>query len=124
MTTVSSPAPVGSGSAERPQVIMISHCTTMDNLSSEVLGFFCICRLSRLGQPFSAVWVTKLQSWVDAWDEADEHVVQSTGAHTARWFRLTLPGTRYGLTCVSRTLILRRSHTSRVRGMPMPVTGT
>ena len=40
------------------------------------MDFFCICRFSRLGQPFSVVWVTKLQSWVDAWDEADEHVVQ------------------------------------------------
>ncbi len=62
----------------------------MDNLSSDILGFYCICRLSRLGQPFSAVWVTKLQSWVDAWDEADEHVVQPTGAHTARWFQAYL----------------------------------
>ena len=62
----------------------------MDNLSSDVLGFYCICRLSRLGQPFSAVWVTKLQSWVDAWDEADEHVVQPTGPHTARWFQAYL----------------------------------
>ena len=60
----------------------------MDNLSS--LGFCCICRLSRLGQPFSAVWVTKLQSWVDAWDEADEHVVQPTGPHRARWFQAYL----------------------------------
>src|SRR5436189_5125426 len=62
----------------------------MHNLSSDVHGFYCICRFSRLGQPCSAVWVTKLQSWVDAWDEADKHVVQPTGAHTARWFQAYL----------------------------------
>src|SRR5437763_8648408 len=35
----------------------------------------------------------------------------------------TLPGTRFGLAAVSRTLTLHRSHTWRVRPMPMPVTG-
>src|SRR5438128_992096 len=94
----------------------------MHNLSSDVHGFCCICRTSRLGQPCSGVWVTKLQSWVDAWDEADEHVVQPIGAHTARGSRLTLPGTRFGLAAVSRPLTLRRSHTWRVRRMSMPVT--
>src|SRR6266508_1458075 len=92
----------------------------MHNLSSDVHGFYCICRFSRLGQPCSAVWVTKLQSWVDAWDEADGHVVQPIGPHTARWFQAYLPGT--GLAVVSRTLTLRRNHTWRVRRMSMPVT--
>src|SRR5438552_2496229 len=94
----------------------------MHNLSSDVHGFCCICRFSRLGQPCSGVWVTKLQSWVDAWDEADEHVVQLIGPHTARWFQAYLTWYQFGLAAVSRTLTLRHSHTWRVRWMSIPVT--
>src|SRR5437762_1835885 len=62
----------------------------MHNYSSDVYGFCCIFRLSRLGQPCSGTWVTKLKPWVDAWDEADEHVVQPIGVHTACWFQAYL----------------------------------
>ena len=62
----------------------------MHNYIRDVHGFYCICRLSRSGQPFSGIWVTKVQPWVDAWDEADENVVQPTGAHTDRWFQAYL----------------------------------
>src|SRR6266542_2033079 len=62
----------------------------MHNLSSDVHGFCCICRFSRLGQPCSGIWVTKLQSWIDAWDDADENVVQPIGPHRDRWFEAYL----------------------------------
>ena len=55
-------------------------------------------RFTRLGQPASRVWLTRLITWVNAWDAADENVVQTVVAHTEdsydaylRWY---LPRTR------------------------------
>lgn len=43
-------------------------------------------RLSRSGQPCDDTWVNKVTTWVDAWDTADEDVVQSPGLHTQASF--------------------------------------
>ena len=63
-----------------------------------------IFRLSRLGQPCNATWVTKLATWVDAWNEADEHVVADPGPHTEASFLIYLswyvPRTRCRLTYI------------------------
>jgi hypothetical protein len=45
-----------------------------------------LCRLNRLGVPCSASWVIKLTPWVDAWNEAAQHVVAPTGPHTEASF--------------------------------------
>src|SRR6266508_4171538 len=67
----------------------------MHNLSLDVHGFCCICRFSRLGQPFSAVWVTKMQSWVDAW-ERSLRIVRSHGTfQIQRLRRKALPVGRH-----------------------------
>lgn len=61
-----------------------------------------LCSLSRSGQPFSNIWITKLLPWVQAWDDADEHVAVGTGAHTESSFTAYLswyvPKTRCRLT--------------------------
>lgn len=58
--------------------------------------------LSRSGQPYSNIWITKLNTWVQAWDEADEHMTDNTGPHTEASFRAYLswyaPKTRCRLT--------------------------
>jgi len=62
------------------------------------------CRLSRSGLPCSDDWLTKIQPWVDQWEQADELLVQPTGPHTDSSFRayLTwyLPRTRARLVFV------------------------
>jgi hypothetical protein len=40
--------------------------------------------------PCSAAWVTKLHPWVEAWNDAAQHVVQPTGPHTEAYFRAYL----------------------------------
>ena len=37
------------------------------------------CRLSRSGLPCSDDWLTKMQPWVEQWEQADEHLVHPTG---------------------------------------------
>ncbi|WVZ59309.1 hypothetical protein U9M48_009466, partial [Paspalum notatum var. saurae] len=39
-------------------------------------------RLSRLGQPCSGTWVTKVQPYVEAWDNAHQDVVHPVAPHT------------------------------------------
>ena len=50
------------------------------------------------------MWVTRLQPWVAAWDNADEQLVEDTGPHTEASFRAYLtwyePKTRCRLTYV------------------------
>src|SRR6185503_20267211 len=54
--------------------------------------------------PCSAIWLTMMESWVDEWAHADEHLVDPTGPHTDSSFRayLTwyLPRTRARLVYV------------------------
>ena len=54
--------------------------------------------------PCSDDWLTKIQPWVDQWEQADEHLVHPTGPHTDSSFRayLTwyLPRTRARLVFV------------------------
>ena len=63
-----------------------------------------LCRLSRSGLPCSDDWLTKIQPWVDQWEQADELLVHPTGPHTDSSFRayLTwyLPRTRARLVFV------------------------
>ena len=63
-----------------------------------------MCSLSRAGHPFSTMWVTRLQPWVAAWDNADEQLAEDTGPHTEASFRAYLtwyePKTRCRLTYV------------------------
>ena len=63
-----------------------------------------LCRLSRSGLPCSDDWLTKIQPWVDQWEQADELLVHPTGPHTDSSFRayLTwyLPRTRARLVYV------------------------
>ncbi|KAG2655946.1 hypothetical protein PVAP13_1KG044977 [Panicum virgatum] len=58
--------------------------------------------LSRIGHPFSTMWVTRLQPWVATWDDADEQLAEDTGPHTETLFRAYLtwyePKTRCRLT--------------------------
>ncbi|WVZ95908.1 hypothetical protein U9M48_041614 [Paspalum notatum var. saurae] len=54
----------------------VNHVTMQMNL--HILFYF---RLSRLGQPCLAVWVHKLQSYVEAWSHAGEDVVHPVGPH-------------------------------------------
>ncbi|XP_039792955.1 uncharacterized protein LOC120658884 [Panicum virgatum] len=60
--------------------------------------------LSRAGHPFSTMWVTRLQPWVAAWDDADEQLAEDTGPHTEPSFRMYLtwyePKTRCRLTYI------------------------
>ena len=48
------------------------------------------------------MWVTRLQPWVAAWDDADEQLAEDTGLHTEASFRTYLtwyePKTRCRLT--------------------------
>ncbi|WVZ91587.1 hypothetical protein U9M48_037737 [Paspalum notatum var. saurae] len=44
-------------------------------------------RLSRLGQLCSAIWVQRVQPYVEAWDHANEDVVQPIGPHTDAWYQ-------------------------------------
>ena len=45
------------------------------------------------------MWVTRLQPWVAAWDDADEQLAEDTGPHTEASFRAYLtwyePKTRW-----------------------------
>ena len=54
--------------------------------------------------PYSAIWLTTMQPWVDQWDQADEHLVNLTGPHTDSSFRTYhtwyLPRTRAHLVYV------------------------
>ena len=54
--------------------------------------------------PYSAVWLTTMQPWVDQWDNADEELVDPTGSRTDSSFKayLTwyLPWTRARLVYV------------------------
>ncbi|KAG2578382.1 hypothetical protein PVAP13_6NG164612 [Panicum virgatum] len=74
------------------------------------------------GLPCSDDWLTKMQPWVDQWEQADEHLVHPTGPHTDSSFRayLTwyLPRTRARLVYVDT----HRSHTRRGLRMAMPGT--
>ena len=36
------------------------------------------------------MWVTRVQSWVDGWDQAEENVALSTPAHTEASYRVYL----------------------------------
>ena len=36
------------------------------------------------------MWVTRLQPWVAAWDDADEQLAEDTGPHTEPSFRVYL----------------------------------
>ena len=53
-----------------------------------------LCRLSRSGLPCSDDWLTKIQPWVDQWEQADEHLVHPTGPHTDSSFRAYLTRAR------------------------------
>ena len=46
------------------------------------------------------MWVTRLQPWVAAWDDADEQLAEDTGPHTEPSFRAYLPGTNQRLVAV------------------------
>jgi len=47
-------------------------------------------RLSRSGLPCSDDWLTKIQPWVDQWEQADKLLVHPTGLHTHNFFRAYL----------------------------------
>jgi len=49
-----------------------------------------LCRLSRSGLPCSDDWLTKIQPWVDQWEQADELLVHPTGPHIDSSFRAYL----------------------------------
>ncbi|WVZ71563.1 LOW QUALITY PROTEIN: hypothetical protein U9M48_020137 [Paspalum notatum var. saurae] len=43
-------------------------------------------RFGRLGQPCSGTWVTKVEPYVRAWDNAHQDVVHSVAPHTDWWY--------------------------------------
>ncbi|WVZ67715.1 hypothetical protein U9M48_016758 [Paspalum notatum var. saurae] len=47
-------------------------------------------RLSRLGQPCSGTWVTKVEPYVQAWDNAHQDVVHPVAPHTDWWYETFL----------------------------------
>ncbi|WVZ90776.1 hypothetical protein U9M48_037044 [Paspalum notatum var. saurae] len=47
-------------------------------------------RLSRLGQPYSGTWVTKVEPYVQAWDNAHQNVVHPVAPHTDWWYETFL----------------------------------
>ncbi|WVZ59641.1 hypothetical protein U9M48_009755 [Paspalum notatum var. saurae] len=47
-------------------------------------------RLSRLGQPCSGTWVTKVEPYVEAWDNAHQDVVHPVAPHTDWWYETFL----------------------------------
>ena len=70
-----------------------------------------LCRLSRSGLPCSDDWLTKIQPWVDQWEQADELLVHPTGPHTDSSFRAYLTWYLPRLGLVWFLLTLTRSHT-------------
>ncbi|WVZ95816.1 hypothetical protein U9M48_041532 [Paspalum notatum var. saurae] len=70
-------------------------------------------RLSRLGQPCSAVWLQKLQPYVEAWDHTDEDVVHPVGPHTDEWYEAFLrwygPRTRCHITYADTQPVLHEA---------------
>ncbi|WVZ55184.1 hypothetical protein U9M48_005883 [Paspalum notatum var. saurae] len=47
-------------------------------------------RLSRLGQPCSGTWVTKVEPYVQVWDNAHQDVVHPVAPHTDWWYETFL----------------------------------
>ncbi|WVZ57508.1 hypothetical protein U9M48_007886 [Paspalum notatum var. saurae] len=62
-------------------------CKSFHNANEQ---FIFIFRLSRLGQPCSVIWVQRLQAYIEAWDHANEDVVQPVGPHTDAWYQAFL----------------------------------
>ena len=52
--------------------------------------FIFYFRLSRLGQPYSGTWVTKVEPYVQAWDNAHQDVVHPVAPHTDWWYETFL----------------------------------
>ncbi|WVZ84615.1 hypothetical protein U9M48_031633 [Paspalum notatum var. saurae] len=53
-------------------------------------GSFRYHVLSRLGQPCSSTWVTKVEPYVQAWDNAHQDVVHPVAPHTDWWYETFL----------------------------------